>query len=136
MISLRPATEQDLPFIYSTWLKGLYYGWPHCPSKGLLGLTPYPTYRGAYRSVLQGILARNRATVACLTDSPDVVVAYSIVSPDETTVHFVYTKRAWRKLGVARSLVPRDARYVTHLTRIGLSLLSKLPRAEYNPFLL
>jgi GNAT superfamily N-acetyltransferase len=128
VITLRPAAPEDLPFIYSTWLKGLYGG------NSLFGLIPYPTYMAAYSNVLAGLIERNRAIVACLSEDPSVVVGYSVISPDEATVHWVYVRKAWRKLGVARSLVPRDARYITHLTKTGQSLMKKLPRAVFNPF--
>jgi hypothetical protein len=138
-ISLRPATPEDYGFIYSTWLKALYYGWackctpkgPCCGSRGLFNLIPYPTYRVQYRRVLEGILARNRATVACLTEDPEVVLGY-IVYGQAPTVHFVYVKKAWRKMGIAKTLWLPGTKQVSHLTKVGKQLLPE--NVIYNPF--
>ncbi len=73
--------------------------------------------------------------IACLPDDEDVILGYSILSNNFNTIHWCYVKSAWRKQGIARSLLPQYPSRVTHLSSVGKSLMSKLPTAVFNPFL-
>lgn len=127
-ITYRPVTQLDHPFIYSTWLKGLYWG------SEWFQMIPWGVYRIGYRNAIAAILTRNRGIVACLTEDPDVVVGYAIVSPDGGALHWAYVKRPWRKLGIARAMVP-TFHTVTHLTKTGRAIMrAKAPDAIFNPF--
>lgn len=127
-IAYRPATAPDYPFIYSTWLKGLYWG------SDWWQMIPRAIYMGHYKRALEGILARNRAIVACLSEDPNVLVGYVVFGqcPSGTTVHFMYVKRPWRKLGIARSLWPEGTVQVSHMTKVAKSILPS--NIIFNPF--
>ncbi len=125
MITIRVATPDDIPFILSTWLRGLRYG---CE---LFELIPDAIYYQRYKQVIEAILAKSEVRVATLPDDASVIVGYAVLAPD--VLHWVYVKQAWRKLGVARQLVPA-VRSVTHITKVGQKILSGKP-IEYNPFL-
>lgn len=127
----REATEEDLPFVYATWLRGLRYG------NEAFGLIEQSVYYKYYHQYI-GILLKHpdtRVLVACLPDDEDVILGYSVLGK-EGTVHYVHVKDAFRKFGIARGLVPKNIKIYTHFTKVGLAILkSKFPNAEYNPFL-
>lgn len=43
--------------------------------------------------------------VACHNEEPDVLFGFAICSPHSRAIHYVYTKPAFRKFGIARALV-------------------------------
>lgn len=71
--------------------------------------------------------------VSCLKEDEDVILGYCVYS--NTVMHWTFTKRAWRGIGVARSLSPANLTAVTHLTDVGKKILPKLPGVYFNPFL-
>lgn len=123
-VTIRAAQESDLPFIFSTWLKGLYHG------NEFFSLINKEAYFSNYHAVVTQILMRSTVQVACLIEDPDVVLGYSVSKGG--TLHWVFVKKAWRKLGIAKMLVPASIDTVTHLTKIGQSL--RKPGWAFNPF--
>lgn len=112
----------------ATFLRGLYYGDTWFSS------IPKDVFMDNYKLVIQSLLAKSQVKVACLNEDPDVILGYSVLSPDFQGVHWVFVKAAWRRQGVARSLVPSHPTHVTHLTKLGSQLLNKLNGAIFNPF--
>lgn len=130
LIEIRPPLDSDLGFIYSTWLIGLRHG------NQLFELIDEKTYFNVYRKVLGALLERPSTLirVACLKEDNDVVLGYSVSDGDK--LHWIYCKEAWRKLGIAKSLLP-EFKVVTHLTKQGLNLLQKKhPGFIFDPFLI
>lgn len=86
----------------------------------------------SYRQVIATILARpdTSLNVACLKESDDVILGYSITQPN--ILHFVFVKYTWRDMGIARALVPEDTVFATHITRHGT--FTKPPHIRFNPF--
>jgi len=126
-VLIRNAVETDLPFIYATWLKGLYHDklWP------AFRVVHQDTFYPNYHRVIESILSRSTVFVACLEDEPDVVLGYSVVSGN--TLHWIFIKKAWRGNKIAKQLVPVTINSVSHLTKLGQKLKPK--EWEYNPFL-
>lgn len=108
-IIVRAVQMDDGPFIYSTWLRGLYYGndWFRKIDK--------TSFFDKYRIVVNNLLTRSTVRVACLEDDQDVIVAYVVYSGN--CLHWVYVKKDWRKLGIATALIPDSIEVVTHLTK-------------------
>lgn len=130
IISIRPCQDTDLGFIYSTWLLGLKFG------NELFNLIDEDRYFETYRKVLGAIIEKPTTTiqVACLKEDADVIIGYCI-SEDEK-LHWIYTKEAWRDIGVARSLIPKF-KVVTHLTKMGQIILKKNhPEVIFDPFII
>lgn len=127
LFALRDSNPDDINFIYATWLKALFYGNP------AYNAIDKDIYFENYRKVVCGLLGSSSVKVACLKDDPDVIIGYSVYSGK--TLHFVFVKAIWRKIGVAKSLVPADIEQVSHLTTVGRSILNKYPKVKYNPFL-
>ena len=99
----------DESFIYSTWLRGLYYGndWFRKIDK--------KSFFDKYRIVIAHLLKSSNVELAVLEDQPDVIVGYSVHSGN--TLHWVYVKRSWRALGIGKALIPEGIECVTHLTK-------------------
>jgi GNAT superfamily N-acetyltransferase len=126
-VTIRQAQADDEAFIYATFLKGLYHG------NGWFGKIDKTVYFANYHKVIEALLSRSVVKVACLADEPDVVLGYSITSPDNITLHWVFVKKAWRKMGLAKRLVPPTITTVSHITRLGETLMPST--WSFNPFL-
>lgn len=130
-VKIRGATEDDFPFIYSTWLKGLRFG------NDVFNLIEQESYFKNYHRVIEAILNRpdTHIAVACLNDDPTTILGYSILG-ETGTVHYVHVKQAFRRFGIARGLCPKEIKKVTHITKAGWNILKdKFPQAHYDPFL-
>lgn len=127
LVTTRPATPGDVSFIFSTWLKGLKFG------NSWYRLIDDKTYYHVYHQVVESILS-NPATqvkIACLQDAPDVILGYSVYIGDK--LHWVHVKKAWRKIGIAKDLVPGNITTVSHLTDVGKIIFLK-KKLTFNPF--
>jgi hypothetical protein len=124
--------EEDRNFILASWLKGLYYGdsWFH--------EIPKHIFMQNYHALLERVLSPGVASVkvACLKDDPDVILGYAVLNPAGTALHWVFVKNRWRGIGIAKSLIPPSVSVVTHLTKVGLSILKKHPGVHFNPFVI
>lgn len=125
MKTFRPAQESDYPLIYATWLRSLYYGSPHYKQMDR------KDFFDSYKQVIALRLNTSKVTVCCLTEDPDVVLGYSVKADD--VLHWVYVKRAWRQLGIAKQLIG-DYSVATSITKIGKFALNKDKSKLFNPF--
>ncbi len=130
LISIRDSLPDDKNFIFSTWLKGVYYG------NDWFQEIDQDSYFRNYQKIIEKILARPdvRIQVACLRDDPGVVLGYSVLEGD--ILHYVFCKEVWRGIGLSNDLVPKNIKIVTHLTKPGRAILrAKYPNAIFNPFM-
>ncbi len=128
---IRDVYQSDIPFIYSTWLKGLRYG------NEVFGLIEKTAYFENQHKVIETILNRfdTEVSIACVTDEPEVILGYAAYMPGGI-VHYVHVKDAFRRFGIAKALLPNPVNRVTHITKIGWSILKeKHPQAIFNPYL-
>lgn len=132
LIEVRDYEQGDKNFILATWLRGLKYG------NDWFNLIPSEIYFKTYQSILTKVLESSKISikVACLKDDHDVILGYAVMNKDHTAVHWVFSKSAWRGIGIMKTLVPSTVLYATHITKVGLSLLKKNPNIAFNPFLL
>lgn len=128
LYAIRAGKESDKSFILATFLRGLYYG------ESWYSEIPKDIFMLNYKKVGEYLFNNSSIIVACLPDDPDVILGYSIVSKDNTKLHFMYVKSAWRKQGIGRSILPHSITIVTHLTNLGKSLLPKLKNVIFDPF--
>lgn len=129
-IAVRQGVEEDKKFVFSTMLRGLYYGDSH------LSYMEKDSFMRDYHQVIEGLLKHGQLLIACFKDDPSVILGYALLSQDRYNLHFVFVKKAWRNIGIMKSLVPHDTLFCTHLTKVGVSLLHKNPQIFYNPLLL
>lgn len=130
LYDIRDGNDEDHALVYATFLRGMYYG------DSWFSLIPKDIFMANYKVFTAGLINSPNTIikVACLKEESDVIIGYSILSRDMNTVHYIYVKSAWRNHGIARSLLPPDPMYVSHLTKLGKTLLHKLPNATFNPF--
>ncbi len=130
LYDIRDGISDDKNFILATFLRGLYYG------DSWFSLIPKDIFMSNYKHIAENIVNSPYTIikVACLKEDPNVILGYSILSSDFQTVHWVYCKSAWRKQGIAASLLPKAPSYITHLSELGKTLMPKLNTAVFNPF--
>ena len=132
LIDVRPAYENDRAFILATWLRGLYYGnsWFKEIQKDV--------FMQVYHGVIDNVLKSEHTiiNVAVLNEDPDIILGYSVLNNQHLNpvLHWVFVKEAWRKMGIARHIIPENVDTVTQLTTIGLKL--KPENVKFNPFLI
>lgn len=127
---VRDFKPEDKNLIYESWLKGLYFGMDYYKE------IPAHIYNKKYRSVVDLLFSMGaKVKVACLKEDEDSILGYAVYTQDEKRLHWCFTKHAWRKIGIAKQLIPSTIEEVTHISRVGLSILRKNPRVIFNPFL-
>lgn len=129
LIATRDYMPSDQNFILATWLRGLFYG------NEWFGSIEKDTYFLHYQEIVKQILNKPGIVikVACLKDDPDVILSYAVY--EGSIVHWVQTKVAWRNIGLCRSLVPKHITTISHITKIGRTLLYR-NKLTFNPFVL
>lgn len=128
LYNIRDLKPEDVNFVLATFLRGLYYG------DSWFSKIPKQVFMDNYKNVALSLVNKSTIKVACLKDEPDVIIGYSILSNDFQTIHYVYVKAAWRKKGIARSILPQYPSTVTHLTDLGAQLITKFKDVIFNPF--
>lgn len=128
LIDFRAAKASDVPFILATWLRGLKFG------NSWFKLIESDAFYEVYHKVLERILVKpqSKILVACLKEDPEVILGYSVV--EDNKLHWVHVKKAWRKSGIAKALVPGNIKVVTHLTDVGKAVFLKKKDWVFNPF--
>ncbi len=131
LIAIRAYKPEDKSFILATWLRGLFYG------DSWFKEIPKNVFMLKYHTIIEAILAHPKTVVyvACLKEDADVILGYAVLGPDNIA-HWVFTKSAWRGIGIAKSLIPQATQVATHLTRVGLSIIRKSNKIVFNPFAL
>ncbi len=130
LVSIRDYAESDKNFVFSTWLRGLYYG------ESYFSQVPKGIFMENYHEVIEKTIDPLTVSikVACLKDEPDVILGYAVLAHFSTHLHYVFVKKAWRNIGIAKSLVPVSIKTVSHLTHVGRAVLQKHPEVVFNPF--
>lgn len=129
LVTIRPMREGDKAFIYSTWLRGVYYG------ETIFKEMEKDRFMKEYHTLIENIMSSSHTVinVACLREDEDVILGYSAGNANGQTVYFAYVKSAWRKIGLASMLVGTEIKFATTLTTLGLSIIRR-KNIEFNPF--
>lgn len=130
LIAVRDALPSDRNFILATWLRGIFYG------DSWYSEVPKNIFMEQYHKVVEYIISnpKTRVKVACLKEDPEVILGYAVLNQDQTALNFVFVKKSWRTIGIAKQLVPLTVTTVTNLTKVGLSI-SKRKGLHFNPFI-
>lgn len=130
LITVRPYSPGDYNFIIATFLRGLYYG------DSWFSLIPKKIFMTNYHIVAERLLKHPNLSIriACLKDDPDVILGYSVSRNinEYKILDWIFVKSSWRRIGIAKSLLPSDINTVSHLTTVGKAI--KPPHYEFNPF--
>ena len=139
MIAIRPAADHDERFVIASWLSS----WRDANAAGLI---QHEDWFDVMWPQLQKALKRPdvRTLVAYETDEADHVAdLYGFIAADTAAptplLYYVYTKQAYRRMGVARRLfaaVGLDAHKRFEFVckaPVPAELLTKAPLARWNP---
>lgn len=112
---LRPPNQNDLNFIYASWLNSYLYS-PFNPIPG----NSYYYYQ---KLLITHILNKSVVSVLCNPDDTDQIYGYAVyqIKDNHITLHWLYIKLTFRQLGCARyimdnllALVPDNEITITH----------------------
>lgn len=96
-IVLRDGTPDDVAFIFSSWIKSY-------AASDVARSMDRRVYDAEQHDAIEAALARSRVIIACLASAPESIFGYAVVENDHT-LHYVYVKQTYRRLGVARALL-------------------------------
>lgn len=131
-ISLRPATQNDVPFIFSAWLKS-YRNNPWVKN------APNAVYYKYHHELVEKMLSRSATIIAHPDDDPEQILGFAVFEERGGLVvcHYVYVKQPFRRQNIASEIlnaVPRIDFYSAHNGRTHRSLIKH--GAVYSPYLL
>lgn len=126
--TIRDAVPEDKNFVLATFLRGLYYG------DSWFSKIPKDIFMANYKNIATALYDKCIVKVACLTEDPNLILGYSILSQDYQSIHWVYVKQAYRNQGITKDLLPKHPVSVSHLSKLGSTLLTKYPDTVFNPW--
>lgn len=132
-IKIRNLRAEDKPFIINSWLKS-YKEQPFAKD------IPKDIYYKFHSEIIRDILNRETTKVllAVATEDEDVIVGYVVLEEGRINIfHYIYVKRAFNNLGIAKRLIKESGikkGYATHLTKSGKPFIDK-SGLIYNPYL-
>lgn len=122
------SEEVDLAFIVSSMKQGAYFGIP------FFRMIERKLFEAHFVPAIKKVLLTRPlvgAYVACLKEDPSVNLGYSILEGDRH-LHWVYVKPEWRRIGIARTLVPESIESCSFITKEARKFMPK--HIKMNPF--
>lgn len=136
---IRAVREDDINFIYSSWLKS------HRRSTYAQAMSA-DVYYDNHKKLLTHLLDRGQILVACNQDDEEQIFGWIVFEPLKETMilHYVYVKDPYRRLGLANRLFTQARDFIHD---VGLPVLAthethKFPHLQeswnliYNPYVL
>lgn len=135
-ILLREANEQDVGFIFNSWLKS-FRGAPY--NKTIVN----SVFFTEHHKVIERILKTSSVIIACNPEDPSQMYGWICAETIDNVfcMHFLYVKHSFRNLGLARILFNAfthesgEAGIYTHYTRASDKLCEKFGLI-YHPYVL
>jgi len=133
---LRPMIEDDLPFLFNSWLKS--YRFSHFGEKITTTI-----YFEDHHKVIDNILKNNKVVMACNPEDPSQLYGYIVAGREDDilVLHFIYVKHTFRNMGIGKTLLDAVghssdvASVYTHHTRMADKLSAKY-NFVYHPYLM
>jgi ribosomal protein S18 acetylase RimI-like enzyme len=131
---VREFTVRDLAYVASTWTAGMHRS---CIChKSIARSLFFAKYANPKVAQCLGT-PDTRVLVACLPDAPDVILGYIVYTPP-VTVHWIHTKPAFYRQGIARELwrasgLPRLGAIATSYSR-SIEKLAERLGIVHDPF--
>lgn len=136
-VLIRDAIEEDMPFFFNSILHHYKHSSPHTR------LINDQIYYRAHQKLISKTLERknNVLKFAALKDDPKVVFGFLWANLYPETLHYVYIKKAFRNLGLAKHLYfstfkPDQEVFFSHLSYDGGKIICKYHQFMFNPYLL
>jgi hypothetical protein len=134
-ISIRPAAEADIPFIFSSWLKS------YRSSRFAQGITN-TVFFGEHHKVLEQLFKTANVLIICDQKNSTDIYGYicAEIIDNIFVVHYMYIKHTYRLFGLAKIMMEqfnhsKDSTGIcTHLTRVGEKVAAKY-NLVYSPYL-
>ncbi len=103
-IEVRLGAPGDVAFVFSTWL------WSYRRNSDFARAMHWKVFMHYHRKVLERITSRPscRLLVAHQPGNRDIIYGYMVVESgiaDRDVVHYIFVKEAWRRFGIATSLI-------------------------------
>lgn len=109
---------KDEALVYSTWKNGSYYSSLKNPDESTFKFFPKKTQE------IKAILETAKVNIACLSDSPETIIGYSVSRG--THLDWIYVKPEYRLQGIAKLLLPKNIdTYTSDLTFTGSKIVKK-----------
>lgn len=127
---IRKATPNDLPFIYSTWLRSFRY------SSTFAKEISNEIYYEMHHQLIDRIFARG-ATVLVAVDKENPETLFGYLCGEGPVAHFAYVKKPFRGLSIGTALYqayPEPIKFISHLTRDSKKFLEAHKEVRYNPY--
>ncbi len=126
---------KDVPFVYrnmilSKWMRSLKFG------NDYFRLIDSDSYYSTYQHYIKALLERPQCIVRLALlpgDELHTCLGFSVSEPG--VLHFVWSHKDNRRIGIAKSLIQFPFDTITHLTTSGMAVWhKKFPHAKFNPF--
>lgn len=131
LFDTRRGKPADANFIYATWLRCYKH------SSRFARNIPDRIFFEQHHAVVARLLDRCEVLIATPANDAETILGYSVTEPG--TIHFVYVKKPFRRMGIAGALLAHldpESCLHTHWTEGWDLLRSKWPNCEYNPYLI
>jgi hypothetical protein len=126
-IIIRPVESGDKDLIFSTWLRGQYYG-----SDYFTGMNQ-DEYFKRYGKYITSLICAPGTHIDCavLEDAPTVVLGY--IAYNDQKLYWSYVKRDYRKQGILNLLLKNmDFTEYSGHTKVGKSIATR-KKLNFNP---
>lgn len=135
-VRLRPATQEDVPFIFNAWLKS------YRTSSFARDITK-TIFFNEHHKVIEKLLKTNQTIIACSDSDPTQIYGFICAGRVDGifALHYIYVKHTYRNLGLGKALLnafdhePGLAAIHTHMTRSAERLAPKY-NMLYHPYVL
>lgn len=127
-MNIRPMLDTDLNFVLSTWLKSYYEEQKRNGSKGVIYPKDDVFFQG-HQAKIKEILKTAECSIATAPDDDSQILGWACF--EKGIVHYIYVKQVFRKLGVAKRLMPAQVNSYSHHTRYSRYLNNGL---TYDPY--
>lgn len=135
-IRFRPAGQEDVNFIFNSWLKSYRNSYA---TKNITSTF----YFTEHHKVIERILAAAKTVIACNQEDPSQVYGYVVGDTVDGifVIHYLYVKHSFRGLGLGKLLFnafdhdPTAASLYTHHTHMAHRLAAKY-NMLHHPYIL
>lgn len=131
-IQIDSATDADLNLVRKSWMRSYR-------KSAAMDWVGNASYDAGMPTRIERIISAPSVRVLMARPPGDPLTAFGFIVASPTTLHYLWTKEAWRKMGVAHQLVhgafPSAPERLTHLTKMGENLWQlKMAGVPYDPF--
>jgi GNAT superfamily N-acetyltransferase len=135
-IRLRTANQEDIPFIFNSWLKS------YRSSTFAKGISS-TVYFSEHHKVIRRIIDSSTIIIACNEEEPSQIYGWICAGKTDGifTLHYTYVKKPFRNFGLGKQLLnafehdPTYAAIYTHQTTHATRLAGKY-NFVYHPYVL